>query len=175
MQKGSPSTDAASSVLCALIFLLSLLCSAANAQQSLPDSPKPKDAKTQTKEPSESRWPRTLTSGVDTFTVYPPQVDKWDENRIELYCAVELKSAKRRCCEVRSGLVPSADRSGQGQAVGDARQAKVTKVKFPVAQDKEGRTDCAFGKEVAGATRTISLDRLEAEMDADNDLVKGSM
>jgi hypothetical protein len=63
-----PSTAAASSVLCALIFLLSLFCSATNAQLSLPDSPKPKNTKTQTKEPSESRWPRTFTSAVDTFT-----------------------------------------------------------------------------------------------------------
>ena len=72
MQMRSAATGAASSFICTLIFLLSLLCSAANAQQSLPDTPKPKNTKTQTKGPSESGWPRTFTSGVDTFTIYPP-------------------------------------------------------------------------------------------------------
>ena len=44
--------------------------------------------------PSESGWPRTFTSGTDTFTVYQPQVDKWEGNRIDLYSAVELKTGK---------------------------------------------------------------------------------
>jgi hypothetical protein len=79
MQKRSPSTAAASSVLCALIFLLSLLCSAANAQQSLPDSPKPKNAKTETKEQSEvaGHAPSPVVPTLSLF--YLPQVDKVEE------------------------------------------------------------------------------------------------
>ncbi len=88
----------------ALIFLFSHLCNAANAQQSLsdtpapkkslPDTPKTKNVKTQTKAGWESGWPRTFISGADTFTIYQPQVDKWHENLIDLYCAVQLKAGK---------------------------------------------------------------------------------
>ena len=71
-----------------------LFFSTASAQQPLPEGPKPKN-QAQTKPPSESSWPRTFTSATNTFTIYQPQVDKWDENLISLYCAVELKAEKR--------------------------------------------------------------------------------
>ena len=137
MQMRSPTTDAASSVICALIFLLPLLCSAANAHQSLPDSSKPKTAKTQTKEPSESRWPRTFASGADTFTIYPPQVDKWDENLIDLYCAVELKSGKESAAKYGVVWFQARTEVAKVNRLVTLDQAKISKVKFPVAQDKE--------------------------------------
>jgi hypothetical protein len=173
MQMRSPATDAASSVICALIFLLSLLCSAANAHQSLPDSPKPKNAKTQTKEPSESRWPRTFTSGVDTFTIYPPQVDKWDENLIDLYCAAELKSGKESAAEYGVVWFQARTEVDKVNRLVTLDQAKITKVKFPVAQNKEAELTALLEEKLPGATKTISLDRLEADLDADNELVKG--
>ena len=124
-----------------------MLCSVANAQQSLPaapsakkslpDAPKPKNIKTQTKEPSESRWPRTFTSGVDTFSVYPPQVDRWDENRIDLYCAVELKSGKEGAAKYGVAWFQARTEVDKVNRLVTLDQAKITKVKFPVAQDKE--------------------------------------
>jgi hypothetical protein len=173
MQMRSPATDAASSVICALIFLLSLLCSAANAQQSLPDSPKPKNAKTQTKAPSDSGWPRTFISGADTFTIYQPQVDKWDENIIDLYCAAELKSGKESAAKYGVVWFQARTEVDKVNRLVTLDQAKITKVKFPVAQDKEAELTALLEKRLPGATKTISLDRLEADLDADNELVKG--
>src|SRR5215471_15652307 len=86
--------EALSSLLCKPIFAASLLCSAANAQQPLPNAPSPQKPKIQTTGAPESGWPRTFTSGADTFTIYQPQVDKWDENLISLYGVVELKAGK---------------------------------------------------------------------------------
>jgi hypothetical protein len=173
MQMRNPATDAASSAICALIFWLSLLCSATNAHQSLPDSPKPKNVKTQTKEPSESGWPRTFTSGVDTFTIFTPQVDKWDENLIDLYCAVELKSVKESAAKYGVVWFQARTEVDKVNRLVTLDQAKITKVKFPVAQDKEAELTSLLGEKLPRATKTISLDRLEAELDADNELVKG--
>src|SRR5215831_13666719 len=87
-----PATVAATLLLFwTLLFVASLPFDAARAQQELPDSPKPKSPKAETKAASESNWPRVFSSGTDTFTIYQPQVDKWNENLIHLYCAVELK------------------------------------------------------------------------------------
>ena len=80
-------------VLWTLTFVAFLFFITASAQQPLPEGPKPKN-QAQTNRPSESSWPRTFTSGTNTFTIYQPQVDKWDENLISLYCAVELKAGK---------------------------------------------------------------------------------
>ena len=173
MQMRSPATGAASSVICALIFLFSLLSSNANAQQSLPDSPKPKNAKTQTKEPSESGWPRTFTSGADTFTIYPPQVDKWNEDLIDLYCAVELKTEKESAAKYGVVWFEARTEVDKVNRLVTLDQAKVTKVKFPVASDKEAILTALLEKRLPGATKTVSLDRLEAALEANDELVKG--
>jgi hypothetical protein len=173
MQMRSPATDAASSVIGALILLFSLLCSAANAQQSLPDAPKAKSAKIQTTGPSESGWPRTFGSGADNFTIYQPQVDKWDENLISLYCAVELKTGKESAVKYGVAWFQARTEVDKVNRLVTLDQAKVTKVKFPVAHDKEAELSALLEKRLPGATRTISLDRLEAELEVDNEVVKG--
>ena len=172
MQMRKPRTGIATAALCILISLLSLLLSSANAQESLRNSPKPKTPTTQSKEPSESSWPRVFNSGTDTFTVYPPQVDKWSENLIDLYCAVELKTGKSAA---KYGVVWFQARTEVDKInrLVTLDQAKVSKVKFPVAPEKETGLTALLEKKLPGATKTISLDRLEAELDEENELVKG--
>jgi len=52
-------------------------------------------------------------------------------------------------------------------------QAKVTKVKFPSVPDKEAELTALLEKKLPGATKTISLDRLETELEADEVAQKG--
>jgi len=55
-------------VLRTLAFVGFPFFSTANAQQPLPEGPKPKN-QAQTKLPSESSWPRTFTSGTNTLVM----------------------------------------------------------------------------------------------------------
>ena len=82
------------SVFWALTPGIFVLSSTVNAQQHLPDSPKPKITAAQLNLISESAWPRTFTSGVSTFTIYQPQVEKWEDDVVSLYFAVEVKTGK---------------------------------------------------------------------------------
>jgi len=173
MQIRSTATDAVSSVICVLIFLFSLLSSPANAQKPLPDAPKPKSAKPQTKEPSDSGWPRTFHRGADTFTIYQPQVEKWAENLISFYLAVELKTGKESAAKYGAAWLQARTEVDKVNRLVTLDQAKVTKVKFPVAPDREPELTALLEKRLPGATKTISLDRLEAALEADNDVVKG--
>jgi hypothetical protein len=62
-----PAADAASSVFRALIFLFSLLCNAANAQQSLPDTIRP------------DNWRARKTGSIEIaaqFRLHRPLVDQ---------------------------------------------------------------------------------------------------
>jgi hypothetical protein len=172
MQKRSP-TAAASSVICALILLLSLFFTSANAQQSLPDAPKPKNVKTQTKEPSETGWPRTFSSGTDSFTIYPPQVDKWNENLIDLYCAVELKTGKNSAAKYGVVWFQARTEVDKVNRLVTLDQAKVARVKFSVASDKEATLTALLEKKLPVTAKTISLDRLEAALEPASELVKG--
>jgi hypothetical protein len=149
---------------CALILLASLLLHPASAQQSLPDTPKPKV-------PPESNWPRTFVSGPDTFTMYQPQVDKWNENLIDLYSAVELKAGK----DTKYGVIWFEARTEVDKVnrLVTLDQLKITRVKFPVAPEKEPELTALLEKKLPGATKTVSLDRLEALLEEDSEAIKG--
>jgi hypothetical protein len=161
--------------LVTLVFMLFVFLSLAKAQKSLPDAPKPKStsAKPQTKGPPESGWPRTLTSGPDSFAIYPPQVDKWEQNVVDLYCAVELKSGKETAAKYGVVWFQARTEVDKVNRLVTLDQAKVSKVKFPVAQDKEPELTALLEKKLPGATKTISLDRLETALEAEDLVQKG--
>ena len=52
-------------------------------------------------------------------------------------------------------------------------QATITKVKFPVVAEKEPELRSLLEAKLPGATKTISLDRLEAMVETDNQIIKG--
>lgn len=166
-------THALLSILWSLALVVQLSFNAGAQQQSLPDSPKPKAGATQPKKPSESSWPRTFASGPDAFTIYQPQVDKWSENLIDLYSAVEFKKGNESAAKYGVVWFQARTEVDKVNRLVTLDQAKVTKVKFPVAPEKEPELTALLEKRLPGATRTISLDRLEAELEADTDAVKG--
>ena len=169
-----PTTKTTISTIWTLALLAFLLLYTANAQQpGLPDAPKPKNIATQPRGTSESAWPRTFTSGADTFTVYQPQVDKWEENLVSLYCAVELKAGRESAAKYGVVWIQARTEVDKVNRLVTLDQAKITKVKFPVAPEKEAELTALLEKKLPGATRTISLDRLEAALEADSEAAKG--
>ena len=173
MRIHGPTAKTAVPVFCTLVFVAFPFLSAANAQQpGLPDAPKPKENIAQPAA-SESGWPRTFTSGVNTFTIYQPQVDKWNENLIDLYSAVELKAGKQSAAKYGVVWFQARTEVDKVNRLVTLDQAKITKVKFPVAPDKEPELTALLEKKLPGATKTISLDRLEALLEEDNEAIKG--
>jgi hypothetical protein len=159
-------------VLTASLVMLRL-AGAAFGQQTLPNAPSAQKTKTQIAQPKDSGWPRTFTSGADTFTVYQPQVDKWDGNLIDLYCAVEVKAGKDGAPKYGVVWFEARTEVDKINRLVTLDQAKVTKVKFPVAHEKEVELTALLEKKLPGATKTMSLDRLEAAIEADNEVIKG--
>lgn len=164
---------AALSVFWTLIPAISLFFEAARAQEPLPDTPKPKGIPTQLRGTPEHAWPRTFTSGINTFTVYQPQLDKWDENLVDLYCAVELTTGKGTAPKYGVVWIQARTEVDKINRLVTLDQAKITHVKFPVASDKEAELTALLEKKLPGATKTISLDRLEAALETDSESIKG--
>src|SRR5437016_9457826 len=157
MRIGRFATHALLSVFCSLIFVVSSLFSA-NAQQSLPDSPKPKIVTTPPKQASESSWPRTFASDADAFTIYQPQVDKWDGNLVDLYCAVELKEARETATKYGVVWIQERTEVDKINRLGTRNTAKVAKVKCAVTDNKEPQVPAHSAKKCHHATITSSLD-----------------
>jgi hypothetical protein len=156
-----------------LLLTVSLLANTSLAQQPLPNAPSAQKPKTQTKPPLESGWPRTFTSGTDTFIVYQPQVDKWDGNSIDLYSAVEFNAGKDSPAKYGVVWFRARTEVDKLNRLVTLDQAQVTKVKFPVAPEKEPELTALLDKKLPGATKTISLDRLEAALEAEGPPIKG--
>ncbi len=164
---------ALSRVAIILTFFTFLEGSTTIAQQTLPNAPSAAKAKAQTSRPSDTGWPRTFTSGSDIFVTYQPQVDKWDGNRVDLYSAVEFKAGKDSPPKYGVVWFQARTEVDKLNRLVTLDQAQVTKVKFPVAPDKEPELTTLLEKKLPGATKTISLDRLEAALEANGEPVKG--
>jgi hypothetical protein len=171
--KTIPLPVADASVFSTLVLAVSLLCCAAHAQQPMPNAPSSQKSNTQTTGPLESSWPRTFANGTDTFTIYQPQVDNWKENLIDLYCAVELKAGKESATKYGVVWLQARTEVDKINRLVTLDQAKVTKVKFPVAPGMEPELTALLEKKLPGATKTVSLDRLEAALEEDSEAVKG--
>ncbi|HEX8894505.1 MAG TPA: hypothetical protein VF783_14335 [Terriglobales bacterium] len=142
------------------------------SQQQLPNAPSAQKAKTQSTGPKDSGWPRTFTSGPDTFTLYQPQVDKWEDNLIDLYSAVELKTGKDSAAKYGVVWFQARAEVDKVNRLVTLDQAKITKVKFPVASEKEPELQSLLEAKLPGATKTISLDRFEAMIEANDEIIK---
>lgn len=159
-----------------LILLLAVfaLISRARAQQPLPDAPSAtKGLKAPTSRASESDWPRTFTSGSDTFSIYPPQVDKWEGNLIDFYFAVEAKSGKDSAAKYGVVWLQARAEVDKINRLVTLDRMQVIRVRFPATPQKEDELKTLLWSKLPGVTKTVSLDRLEAAVEADNEDIKG--
>jgi hypothetical protein len=141
--------------------------------QDLPNAPSAQKAIVKKTQASEASWPRTMTSGSDSFLIYQPQVEKWEANRIYLYSAAELKTGKHSAAKYGVVWFNARTEVDKINRLVTLDQMQLTKVKFPAATDKEAALTALLQKKLPGATKTISLDRLQAALEAAGDEIKG--
>jgi hypothetical protein len=112
--------------------------------------------------PSSDTWPRKVTIDGATVTIYQPQVEKWDGNRLEASAAVAVEtraSPRPTYGVIRLGARTEVDKEDRLVTLYDM---KVTSAKFPAAPDKAEEYLEAIRKALPQGTLTTSLDRLEA-------------
>src|SRR5208283_5203452 len=102
-----------------------------------------------------------------------PQVEKWDGDRVYLYSAVELKTGKESAAKYGVVWFNARTEVDKINRLVTLDQVELTKVKFPAAADKEAELTALLQKKVPGATKTMSLDRLQASLEAAGEEIKG--
>ena len=159
-----------------ILLVLSMNCSAGQGQGQAPAPPATAPNTQQASAPpapaAEANWPRTFKSGADTFLIYEPQVETWEGNRVNLYSAVEFKTEADRASKYGVVWFSARTEVDKVNRLVTLDQMQLTKVKFPVAHDKESQLTELLNKRLPGATKTISLDRLEAALVAADERVK---
>jgi hypothetical protein len=153
--------------VCALVrlTLVCLIVCDPGWAQDMPNAPSAQKAIVKKTQASEAGWPRTMTSGFDTFLIYQPQVENWEAVRIRLYSAVELKTGKDSAPKYGVVWFNARTEVDKINRLVTLDQVQLTKVTFPAATDKEAGLTTLL-KKLPGATKTISLDRLQAALEA---------
>lgn len=113
---------------------------------------------------SDTGWPRTIASGDDRITVYQPQLEKWDNDRLEARAAVSVQ--KKETPQPAFGVIWFSTRTevDKENRVVHLNDFKIERANFPAAADKGEAYLAALRQSVPQKTRTISLDRLEANL-----------
>ena len=114
----------------------------------------------------EPSWPLTVRDGDTTLTVHQPQIDSWDgftlEGRVAVGAAVGAQNP-----QLVYGVVWLSTRTltDKGTRVVTIDQAKVVSAEFPsVSAEYSQRWAAAIARDFAGKSRTVALDRLEAQL-----------
>ncbi len=115
--------------------------------------------------PDDLEWPRVIEEGDTTFTVYQPQVDVFENARFEARAAVQVETKVGEKTQKTYGVVwitanVSIDKEARLVQLDDIQIAKAN---FPTAGDKTEEYLEVFRRNAEG-TRTVSLDRIEANL-----------
>lgn len=113
---------------------------------------------------SSDLWPREFDHANMHFTVYQPQVDSWKDNRLEGRCAVAVTRAGQT--KPIYGIVSLSARTAVDKETRSVflDDLKVTGTTFPSAQSKQSELADAIRGSLPDWPRTISLDRLLADL-----------
>ncbi len=109
-------------------------------------------------------WPRKFTQDGLTLTVYQPQLEKWEQNRLEARAAVSVEN--QASPQPTFGVAHLAARTEVDK---EHRQVtledlSVTGAEFPAAGDRAASYLAALRKAAPTTARTIALDRLQANL-----------
>ena len=115
--------------------------------------------------PVDLGWPRIFSGNGQAFTVYQPQLDSWDGFTLEAHAAVALAAGADE--PPLFGVVSLKVRTlvdKNARLVG-FEDLQVTEARFPSAAAQEQAYAQALREALPGNIRSISLDRLEAQLD----------
>src|SRR5262249_56624173 len=109
-------------------------------------------------------WPKTITAGAATISIYLPQLDSWDGSRLEAHAAVSVAPSDNDPPVFGVLAVIWDTQVDKGTRTVTLDGLRIARVKFPSAGDKEAAYTKLLEEHVPKRVRTIELDRLEAAL-----------
>ncbi len=138
-----------------------LICTALLIPASCTQKSSAAEPKNESEDPG---WPREVKTGNLTFTIYQPQLDSWDGNKLNARAAVSVKTSEKEEPVYGVLWISGLTDVNKGDRIVTLQNIKVDKVDFPSAPEKTQEYVQKINQEVIKKTKVISLDRLEAEL-----------
>lgn len=109
-------------------------------------------------------WPRKFTQDGLTLTVYQPQLEKWEHNRLAARAAVSVENQASPQAVFGVAHLSARTEVDKEHRLVTLADLAVTGADFPSATDRAPTYLAALRKSMPTSARTISLDRLEANL-----------
>ena len=109
-------------------------------------------------------WPRRITSGDKTLTIYQPQLQKWDGNQLEGRAAVSVESQVNPTPSFGIVWFTARTEVDRQNRLVNLQGLTLTRASFPTLSQNSAEYLAAIQKSVPAGVRTISLDRLQANL-----------
>src|SRR5229473_4136903 len=115
-------------------------------------------------DPTEDAWPRELVSGDNTFSIFQPQYERWEQGRLDGRSAVAVESPASP--QPRYGVIWFTARTQVDTATQRVtlEELTVSKADFPTVPDGGAGYLAALQRAFSEAPLTIAVDRLQAEL-----------
>jgi hypothetical protein len=119
-------------------------------------------------------WPRQFLSGTATFSVYQPQVDTWQGNRLDVRAAVAVQDTA--AAEPAFGVIWLSARTDVDKTsrIVSLDNLQITKASFPTAPGSRGKWQATLQRLLPEGYRTIALDRLESDLTVGQEIQQAS-
>ena len=156
------STKALSTLLCAFLLCPSLTsCTAMAPALAQPPAQPAQPAGAPVTDP----WPRQLASEDNTFSIFQPQYERWQGNRLEGRAAVAVEN--QASPQPKYGVMWFAARSevDKETRMVALEDLTVSKVNFPTVPDGGSAYLTALRQTLAAQPLTIALDRLQSDVE----------
>lgn len=147
----------------ALFFMLLVLPNLAGCTTAMPSPAEPQAAADVDVDP----WPRQLTSGDHTFSVFQPQYERWDQGRLSGRAAVVVEnpvSAEPQYGVIRFTARTEVDKETRIVALEDVT---IVNADFPTAPDGGAVYLAALRQALSAQPLTMALDRLQAQLEVE--------
>jgi hypothetical protein len=114
--------------------------------------------------PPDTGWPRILSSQGQTFTVYQPQLDSWDGFTLEAHAAVAVESGGEQPPIFGVVNLSAHTLVDKDERLVTLEDLKVADARFPSAPEQAQQFGEALHDALPKDVRSVSLDRLEAQL-----------
>ncbi|MBB6095186.1 hypothetical protein HNQ60_004076 [Povalibacter uvarum] len=114
----------------------------------------------------ETPWPYEVKEGSTALTVYQPQLDSWDGYHLKARAAVSVKEGDKENATSTYGVIHVTARTlvDKAERIVTLDGYDITKAEFPSAQSKSAGWVKVLEDDAKNRSRTIALDRLEANL-----------
>jgi hypothetical protein len=146
----------------ALALVLALVIAHAPAAPLMAQTPAPPTPDVNL---AEGVWPRQFDANGTTVLVYQPQIDKWEQNRLEARAAVSLQAPGAPQPSFGVIWITARTEVDKERGIVSLEDIKIPKVNFPGAPPGAQERYLRVAREhLPGGVRTVPLEQFEANL-----------